>query len=119
MLNPKSAEKEKMELLRLYDEIIDEPFDYEEIAKCSKYFTDEAETLDLMLVVIIDNDTAVTNVASGKAMDIIEKDIMEARGKYGLIIFCSKAREAKAISLCRKLKAVDRNIKITVNETEL
>lgn len=119
MLKQKSAEKEKMELLSLYDDIIDEPFDYEEIAKCSKYFTDEAETLDLMLIVVVDNDTSVANVVSGKAMDIIEKDIMEARGKYGLIIFCSKAREEKAISLCRNLKSVDRNIKITVNETEL
>lgn len=119
MLKKKSAEKEKMELLNLYDDIIDEPFCYEEIAKCSKYFTDEAETLDLMLIVTIDNDTSVANVVSGSAMDIIEKDVMEARGKYGLIIFCSKEREAKAISLCRKLKSVDRNIKITVNETEL
>ena len=119
MLKQKSAEKEKMELLNLYDDIIDEPFCYEEIAKCSKYFTDEAEILDLMLIVVVDNDTSVANVVSGKAMDTIEKDVMEARGKYGLIIFCSKAREAKAISLCRNLKAVDRNIKITVNETEL
>lgn len=119
MLKQKSAEKEKLEMLKLYDEIIDEPFDYEEIAKCSKYFTDEAEILDLMLIVVVDNDTSVANVVSGKTIDIIEKDIMEARGKYGLIIFCSKAREEKAISLCRNLKAVDRNIKITVNETEL
>lgn len=119
MLKQKSAEKEKLEMLKLYDEIIDEPFDYEEIAKWSKYFTDEAEILDLMLIVVVDNDTSVANVVSGKTIDIIEKDIMEARGKYGLIIFCSKAREEKAISLCRNLKAVDRNIKITVNETEL
>lgn len=119
MLKQKSAEKEKLEMLKLYDEIIDEPFDYEEIAKCSKYFTDEAEILDLMLIVVVDNDTSVANVVSGKAINTMEKDIMEARGKYGLIMFCSKAREAKAISLCRKLKSVDKNIKITVNETEL
>lgn len=119
MLKQKSAEKEKMELLSLYDDIIDEPFCYEEIAKYSKYFTDEAETLDLMLIAVVDNDTSVANVVSGSAMDIIEKDVMEARGKYGLIIFCSKAREEKAISLCRNLKSVDRSIKITVNETEL